>query len=222
MAYSPNKNICFVCQTYTGKKGFRTALNIFTWSRHYREISVRNSICVSRVVAASDKQRILRILCGQVKKGNSWLWMLKPPVLTWMEQHVGCRLWVTVLKSCPPLKLYALKSPPRTRLYLTPVRDEEAESQRKAKSRHARQTRRSTQVKRRGLDRAPAIAASPLTLNWCEAAMWLSCRVWLWQSWKRPRGPTTCLLQTGTQKKEPLQKRAVVWWKAWQMTEEPK
>ncbi|XP_051280922.1 protein phosphatase 1 regulatory subunit 12A-like [Dicentrarchus labrax] len=31
------------------------------------------------------------------------------------------------------------------RLYLTPVRDEEAESQRKAKSRHARQTRRSTQ-----------------------------------------------------------------------------
>ncbi|XP_075897766.1 uncharacterized protein LOC142898626 [Nelusetta ayraudi] len=34
---------------------------------------------------------------------------------------------------------------PRTRLYLTPVRDEEAESQRKAKSRHARQTRRSTQ-----------------------------------------------------------------------------
>ncbi|XP_069383601.1 protein phosphatase 1 regulatory subunit 12B isoform X3 [Paralichthys olivaceus] len=33
----------------------------------------------------------------------------------------------------------------RPRLYLTPVRDEEAESQRKAKSRHARQTRRSTQ-----------------------------------------------------------------------------
>ncbi|KAK9514955.1 hypothetical protein VZT92_025635 [Zoarces viviparus] len=31
------------------------------------------------------------------------------------------------------------------RCYLTPVRDEEAESQRKAKSRHARQTRRSTQ-----------------------------------------------------------------------------
>ncbi|XP_074537947.1 protein phosphatase 1 regulatory subunit 12B-like isoform X2 [Halichoeres trimaculatus] len=31
------------------------------------------------------------------------------------------------------------------RSYLTPVRDEEAESQRKAKSRHARQTRRSTQ-----------------------------------------------------------------------------
>ncbi|XP_044067247.1 protein phosphatase 1 regulatory subunit 12B isoform X2 [Siniperca chuatsi] len=31
------------------------------------------------------------------------------------------------------------------RLYLTPVRDEEAESQRKARSRHARQTRRSTQ-----------------------------------------------------------------------------
>ncbi|XP_067381848.1 protein phosphatase 1 regulatory subunit 12B isoform X2 [Channa argus] len=31
------------------------------------------------------------------------------------------------------------------RLYLAPVRDEEAESQRKAKSRHARQTRRSTQ-----------------------------------------------------------------------------
>ncbi|KAK2851688.1 hypothetical protein Q5P01_007964 [Channa striata] len=30
-------------------------------------------------------------------------------------------------------------------LYLAPVRDEEAESQRKAKSRHARQTRRSTQ-----------------------------------------------------------------------------
>nr|XP_020462263.1 protein phosphatase 1 regulatory subunit 12B-like [Monopterus albus] len=30
-------------------------------------------------------------------------------------------------------------------LYLVPVRDEEAESQRKAKSRHARQTRRSTQ-----------------------------------------------------------------------------
>lgn len=34
----------------------------------------------------------------------------------------------------------------RSRFYLTPVRDEEAESQRKAKSRHARQTRRSTQV----------------------------------------------------------------------------
>lgn len=33
------------------------------------------------------------------------------------------------------------------RSYLTPVRDDEAESQRKAKSRHARQTRRSTQVK---------------------------------------------------------------------------
>ncbi|CAJ1084765.1 hypothetical protein L3Q82_015939 [Xyrichtys novacula] len=33
----------------------------------------------------------------------------------------------------------------RPRSYLTPVRDEEAESQRKAKSRHARQTRRSTQ-----------------------------------------------------------------------------
>ncbi|XP_037334255.2 protein phosphatase 1 regulatory subunit 12B isoform X2 [Pungitius pungitius] len=32
-----------------------------------------------------------------------------------------------------------------SRSYLTPVRDEEAESQRKAKSRHARQTRRSTQ-----------------------------------------------------------------------------
>ncbi|XP_036961172.1 protein phosphatase 1 regulatory subunit 12B-like [Acanthopagrus latus] len=31
------------------------------------------------------------------------------------------------------------------RSYLTPVRDDEAESQRKAKSRHARQTRRSTQ-----------------------------------------------------------------------------
>nr|XP_049608635.1 protein phosphatase 1 regulatory subunit 12A isoform X2 [Syngnathus scovelli] len=31
------------------------------------------------------------------------------------------------------------------RIYLTPVRDEEAESQRRAKSRHARQTRRSTQ-----------------------------------------------------------------------------
>ncbi|XP_017264982.1 protein phosphatase 1 regulatory subunit 12B isoform X2 [Kryptolebias marmoratus] len=31
------------------------------------------------------------------------------------------------------------------RLYLTPLKDEEAESQRKAKSRHARQTRRSTQ-----------------------------------------------------------------------------
>ncbi|MEQ2244950.1 hypothetical protein ILYODFUR_022518 [Ilyodon furcidens] len=31
------------------------------------------------------------------------------------------------------------------RLYLAPVKDEEAESQRKAKSRHARQTRRSTQ-----------------------------------------------------------------------------
>nr|XP_057908646.1 protein phosphatase 1 regulatory subunit 12B isoform X2 [Doryrhamphus excisus] len=34
---------------------------------------------------------------------------------------------------------------PSPRLYLTPVRDEEAESQRRAKSRHARQTRRSTQ-----------------------------------------------------------------------------
>ncbi|XP_077368700.1 protein phosphatase 1 regulatory subunit 12B isoform X2 [Festucalex cinctus] len=34
---------------------------------------------------------------------------------------------------------------PSSRLYLTPVRDEEAESQRRAKSRHARQTRRSTQ-----------------------------------------------------------------------------
>ncbi|XP_047222689.1 protein phosphatase 1 regulatory subunit 12B-like [Girardinichthys multiradiatus] len=31
------------------------------------------------------------------------------------------------------------------RSYLAPVKDEEAESQRKAKSRHARQTRRSTQ-----------------------------------------------------------------------------
>lgn len=35
------------------------------------------------------------------------------------------------------------------RSYLAPVRDEEAESQRKAKSRLARQTRRSTQVKRK-------------------------------------------------------------------------
>ncbi|KAM9752868.1 protein phosphatase 1 regulatory subunit 12B-like isoform 3-T3 [Menidia menidia] len=34
---------------------------------------------------------------------------------------------------------------PSSRSYLTPVRDDEAESQRKAKSRHARQTRRSTQ-----------------------------------------------------------------------------
>ncbi|XP_061759220.1 protein phosphatase 1 regulatory subunit 12B isoform X2 [Nerophis ophidion] len=34
---------------------------------------------------------------------------------------------------------------PSSRLHLTPVRDEEAESQRRAKSRHARQTRRSTQ-----------------------------------------------------------------------------
>ncbi|XP_057680334.1 protein phosphatase 1 regulatory subunit 12B-like isoform X2 [Corythoichthys intestinalis] len=34
---------------------------------------------------------------------------------------------------------------PSSRLYLAPVRDEEAESQRRAKSRHARQTRRSTQ-----------------------------------------------------------------------------
>lgn len=33
------------------------------------------------------------------------------------------------------------------RSYLTPVRDEEAESLRKARSRQARQTRRSTQVK---------------------------------------------------------------------------
>ncbi|GCB64023.1 hypothetical protein scyTo_0009756 [Scyliorhinus torazame] len=33
----------------------------------------------------------------------------------------------------------------RRRLYLTPVRDEESESQRKARSRHARQSRRSTQ-----------------------------------------------------------------------------
>lgn len=32
------------------------------------------------------------------------------------------------------------------RSYLTPVRDEEAEAQRKARSRHARQSRRSTQV----------------------------------------------------------------------------
>lgn len=35
------------------------------------------------------------------------------------------------------------------RTYLAPVRDEEAESQRKAKSRLARRTRRSTQVKKR-------------------------------------------------------------------------
>ncbi|XP_019723972.1 protein phosphatase 1 regulatory subunit 12C-like [Hippocampus comes] len=34
---------------------------------------------------------------------------------------------------------------PSSRLYLSPIRDEEAESQRRAKSRHARQTRRSTQ-----------------------------------------------------------------------------
>ncbi len=33
-----------------------------------------------------------------------------------------------------------------SRSYLTPVRDEEAEAQRKARSRHARQSRRSTQV----------------------------------------------------------------------------
>lgn len=34
----------------------------------------------------------------------------------------------------------------RARSYLTPVRDEESESQRKARSRQARQSRRSTQV----------------------------------------------------------------------------
>lgn len=41
---------------------------------------------------------------------------------------------------------YAFVCFSRPRSYLTPVRDEEAESQRKAKSRHARQTRRLTQV----------------------------------------------------------------------------
>ena len=42
--------------------------------------------------------------------------------------------------------LWVMFCVPRSRSYLTPVRDEEAEAQRKARSRHARQSRRSTQV----------------------------------------------------------------------------
>lgn len=75
----------FVCQTYTGKNDLWTPLNIFASSQYYREIYVRNSLCAPRVLAASDKQRILEILCGQVKNGKVWMWMLKPPVLSWMD-----------------------------------------------------------------------------------------------------------------------------------------
>ncbi|PKU30090.1 protein phosphatase 1 regulatory subunit hypothetical protein [Limosa lapponica baueri] len=51
---------------------------------------------------------------------------------------------------------------PRTKSYLTPVRDEEAESLRKARSRQARQTRRSTQAVYRRL-RCPVQPDKPTT-----------------------------------------------------------
>lgn len=202
--------------------GFRALLNIFTSSQYNWNICGHIYLCSG---CCCMRKIIIGFFFNYLKKVRpkvrEWLWMLKHPVLTWFNMwHLD--YVVTVLKSCPPLTLHTFKCLPRTRLYLTPVRDEEAESQRKAKSRHARQTRRSTQVRRQRADRPQAFGDSPLTLNWCEALMWLSCRVWLWQSWKRPRGPTTCLLKTGTQKKEPLQIRAAVWWKAWLMTEQPK
>lgn len=56
----------------------------------------------------------------------------------------------------------------RPRSYLTPVRDEEAESQRRARSRHARQTRRSTQVD----DNQRQSYLKPL---YDRLLLWLSC-----------------------------------------------
>ncbi|XP_059496545.1 protein phosphatase 1 regulatory subunit 12B-like isoform X1 [Stegostoma tigrinum] len=50
-----------------------------------------------------------------------------------------------VPKDIPGMLTSATDFKERRRLYLTPVRDEESESQRKARSRHARQSRRSTQ-----------------------------------------------------------------------------
>lgn len=59
------------------------------------------------------------------------------------------------------------------RSYLTPVRDEEAESLRKARSRQARQTRRSTQVRDGGphlhvwVGRAAVRGSTAVLLNGC-------------------------------------------------------
>ncbi len=55
----------------------------------------------------------------------------------------------------------------------------------------------------------------------CEA-VWMSCRVWLWQTWKRLRRPTACHLKTDRRRKEALWMKGPVWGKAWQMTGESK
>lgn len=58
------------------------------------------------------------------------------------------------------------------RSYLTPVRDEEAESQRKARSRQARQTRRSTQVS--GIVKLSYVASLKLPLlKYWNPQMWV-------------------------------------------------
>lgn len=90
--------------------------------------------------------------------------------LSWMP-------WPSVYDSCSPVtsNLYVLLFLYWPRLYLTPVRDEEAESQRKAKSRHARQTRRSTQVKN----------------EWISAEVSLIC-VWLLTDIKLYECPAGC------------------------------
>lgn len=51
-------------------------------------------------------------------------------------------------------------------------------------------------------------------------AVSISCRVWLWQTWKRLRRPTTCLLKTDRWRKEALWMTGPVSGKAWRMTDE--
>lgn len=56
------------------------------------------------------------------------------------------------------------------RSYLTPVRDEEAEAQRKARSRHARQSRRSTQVRTSPLRTFKSFALLLTSLHHCMSS----------------------------------------------------
>ncbi|XP_059809977.1 protein phosphatase 1 regulatory subunit 12C-like isoform X4 [Hypanus sabinus] len=76
---------------------------------------------------------------------------LVPPVTLAPTTPKGKEVPETRLARVPPTPIGRSLSVPETgiersvRLYLTPVRDDESESQRKARSRHARQSRRSTQ-----------------------------------------------------------------------------
>lgn len=93
------------------------------------------------------------------------------------QDHITLKLpaWTEWLTDCSSSHLWLDLS----RSYLTPVRDEEAEAQRKARSRHARQSRRSTQVKNKKNHHLPTMKPAqlctstdckPHTSSWCEGS----------------------------------------------------